>query len=336
MGYFPFGNKMFTDLIHYVRGGDFVYALLDEATNMNELAFAYGAIAHYTSDNYGHPIGVNPSVPLLYKKMKRKFGDYVTYGQNSISHRRVEFAFDIIQVSRAKYAPKAYHDFIGFEVAEDQMRRAFRKTYCLSLDDLFSNFRTSLGIFRWTVITGFPILTKAAWKSQKGHVDKANRAAEKKKTVYNFHEKSHRKLWGKHDKKPGLLISMMASVIIILPKLGPLKVLKFKIPTPESEKLFGQSFESSLVHLDKTIKSPDIALILVNKDFDTGVDSHPGEYCLADGTYFDLIKKLRKKKYKNLNEGLKNHLLSYFSKSDSLSSQLAPVLNEIKLVEVSK
>jgi len=337
MGYFPFGNKKFTDLTHYVRGGDFVNALLTQATNMNELAFAYGAMAHYASDNYGHPIGVNPSVSLLYKKMKRKYGDQVTYGENPISHRRVEFAFDVIQVSRGKYAPTAYHDFIGFEVAEEQLRRAFLQTYCLSIDDLFSDFGTSLSIFRWTVTTGFPILTKAAWKSQKGKVDKSNRAAEKKKTVYNFHEKTHGKLWGKHDEKPGFMISIMASVITILPKVGPLKVLKFKVPTPQAERLFEQSFEASLFHLDKIIKSSDTNFVLVNKDFDTGVDSHPGEYCLADRTYLVLIRKLRKKKYEGLNEGLKNHLLSYFSQSEnSLSAQLEPVLKEIKTAEVLK
>ena len=336
MGYFPFGNKMFTNLIHYVRGGDFINALISQATNMNELAFAYGAMAHYTSDNYGHPIGVNPSVPLLYKKMKKKFGDYVIYSQNPISHRRVEFAFDIIQVSRGQYAPKAYHNFIGFMVAEEQLKRAFLQTYCIPIDELFSNFRTSVGIFRWTVITGFPILTRAAWRSNKSKVNKANRAAEKKKTVYNFHGKDQT-VWTTHNKKPGFLISAMASILTILPKVGTLKILKFKVPTPQSEALFAQSFETSLFHLDSIIKLPEVKnLKLVNKDLDTGLDSHPGDDCLADATYLLLLRKLRKKKYDGLDESLRNHILYYFSKPEnSLSASLAPILQEIKAVKLS-
>src|SRR5215472_15072854 len=31
LGYYPFGNKFFSDLLHYVRTGDFVQALLRDA-----------------------------------------------------------------------------------------------------------------------------------------------------------------------------------------------------------------------------------------------------------------------------------------------------------------
>src|SRR4051812_7806289 len=50
LGYYPHGSKKFSDLVHYVRSGDFVRALLLHAQNANEYAFALGALAHYTSD----------------------------------------------------------------------------------------------------------------------------------------------------------------------------------------------------------------------------------------------------------------------------------------------
>src|SRR5215831_10778493 len=50
MGYYPFGNKMFSDLVHYVRSGDFVEALLAESTDINEYAFSLSAMAHYAAD----------------------------------------------------------------------------------------------------------------------------------------------------------------------------------------------------------------------------------------------------------------------------------------------
>jgi hypothetical protein len=49
MGYYPFGNKFFSDLVHYVRSGDFVEALLRDSQDLNEYAFALGALAHYAS-----------------------------------------------------------------------------------------------------------------------------------------------------------------------------------------------------------------------------------------------------------------------------------------------
>src|SRR5580698_11112203 len=50
MGYYPFGNKLFSDMTHYVRSGDFVLALLEESRDLNEYAFALGALSHYAAD----------------------------------------------------------------------------------------------------------------------------------------------------------------------------------------------------------------------------------------------------------------------------------------------
>src|SRR6202008_3825141 len=39
MGYYPFGNKFFSDLTHYVRSGDFIVNLVSESSDLNEYAF---------------------------------------------------------------------------------------------------------------------------------------------------------------------------------------------------------------------------------------------------------------------------------------------------------
>src|SRR6185369_10718248 len=44
MGYYPFGNKFFSDLVHYVRSGDFVEKLIQDSSDLNEYAFALGAL----------------------------------------------------------------------------------------------------------------------------------------------------------------------------------------------------------------------------------------------------------------------------------------------------
>src|SRR5258708_7236003 len=129
MGYYPFGSKFFTDLVHYVRSGDFVEAMLSEAQDVNEYAFALGALSHYEADNEGHPIAVNRSVPILYPKLRAKYGDRVTYVEDPAAHLKTEFGFDVVQVARGRYRSEDYHDFIGFKVAKPVLERAFKATY---------------------------------------------------------------------------------------------------------------------------------------------------------------------------------------------------------------
>src|ERR1700761_7971962 len=129
IGYSPYGSTYFTNLIHYVRSGDFVENLLSEAQNINEYAFALGALSHYLTDKYGHSLGTNMAVPIVYPKIGQKFGSVVTYDEDNTSHKRMEFAFDVLQTARGNYLPQSYHDFIGFNVARPVLERAFLKTY---------------------------------------------------------------------------------------------------------------------------------------------------------------------------------------------------------------
>src|ERR1700730_10425161 len=163
LGYYPFGSHFFSDLVHYVRSADFVQALLDESGDLDEYAFALGAVSHYGADIEGHSIAVNRAVPILFPKLRAQFGNEVTYADNPPAHLKTEFGFDVLQVARGHYAPKAYHDFIGFEVSKDLLDRAFQKTYGLKLKDLFRTLDLSLGSYRYSVSTVVPTLTKTAW-----------------------------------------------------------------------------------------------------------------------------------------------------------------------------
>jgi hypothetical protein len=119
MGYYPFGSHFFTNLLHYTRSGDFVETLIRDARDVNEYAFALGALAHYVADSTGHPLGVNRAVPVEYPELRARFGDEVTYIEDPKRHIMVEFAFDVVQAANGAYLPQAYHDFIGFQVATD-------------------------------------------------------------------------------------------------------------------------------------------------------------------------------------------------------------------------
>jgi hypothetical protein len=136
LGYYPFGSRFFSNLLHYVRTGDFIDTLIRDAQDVNEYAFALGALGHYSADNEGHPLAVNLAVALMYPKLKARFGDVVTYEQSPKSHVMAEFAFDVVQVAAAAYAPEAYHSFIGFRVAKPLLERAFSETYGIEMKEI--------------------------------------------------------------------------------------------------------------------------------------------------------------------------------------------------------
>ncbi|PYU79244.1 MAG: hypothetical protein DMG51_17610 [Acidobacteria bacterium] len=125
MGYYPYGSPFFSDLTHYIRSGDFIQALLRDAKDINEYAFAVGALAHCAADNDGHRLGTNRAVPILYPGLRKKFGDSVSFEDSRLAHVKTEFGFDVLEIARERYAPDSYHDFIGFEVSRPVLEQAF-------------------------------------------------------------------------------------------------------------------------------------------------------------------------------------------------------------------
>ena len=321
MGYYPFGNKFFTDLVHYVRSGDFVTALLEESQDLNEYAFAVGALCHYNADKYGHMIGVNRSAPLIYPDVKEKYGDVVTYAEDKTSHLRTEFGFDVLQTARGNYLPTSYHNFIGFEIAKPVLQRAFMKVYGLDIDDVFGNFSLSVSTFRFAVKDLFPEITKAAWASKKSDIKKTNPASTRRSYIYKMRTSAYNKQFGKERTKPGFFAGILGFVIKISPKIGPLKAMKFKPPTPDAEKLFTESFDTVIVHYSGSLHQLDADdFFFTNIDFDTGSKTALGEYPLTDKTYEELVIRLKEKNFSHLNTPLKENILTFYSSNDASTS----------------
>jgi hypothetical protein len=195
LGYYPFGSHLFSDLVHYVRTGDFVQALLHDSSNLDEYAFALGALAHYAADNKGHSIATNHAVPMLYPKLKAKFGDDVAYDQAPVEHLKTEFGFDVVQVAKGRYAPDSYRDFIGFQVSEDLLLRAFHEIYCLDLKSVFTSYDLALGTYRRSVSEVVPKLTEAAWQTKKHDIQKDIPGVTKQKFLYHLSRASYEKNW---------------------------------------------------------------------------------------------------------------------------------------------
>lgn len=295
MGYYPFGSKFFSDLTHYTRSGDFILALLNDAQqsqDINDYAFALGALAHYASDNLGHPIAVNRTVPMVYPKLRREFGPEVTYEDNPADHLKTEFGFDVIEVVRGQYADNDYHEFIGFKVAKPLLEQAFAQTYCVPLKDLFTSLDLALGTYRYSVSRAIPEMTKAAWAAKKKDIQKLQAGMTRRRYVYRISIAAYQKDWDNEYRRPGFGARFLAFLFRLIPKVGPFRAFAFKIPPPQAEKFFLASFDDTVARYKQLLaQARDNTLVLPNLNFDTGQPTRLGEYHLADQTYAKLLER---------------------------------------------
>jgi hypothetical protein len=286
LGYYPFGSHFFTNLVHYVKTGEFVEHLLRDASDVNEYAFAVGALCHYASDNSGHALAVNKAVPLIYPKLQRKYGDSVPYDQAPKEHVLVEFAFDVLLVAHGGYKLQAYHDFIGFEVATPLLERAFQETYGIELKKLFLNEDLAIGTFRHAVGTTIPNVTKVAWDKKQEQIQKNTPGVLREKFVLSLPRAEYEKQYGKDYRKPHGFARVLGFLYALVPKIGPFRPLSFKVPTPEAEALFLDSLSRTRERFGAALTELQGGrLRLTNVNLDTGQPDTRGAYRLADETF---------------------------------------------------
>jgi Zinc dependent phospholipase C len=315
LGYYPFGSHLFSDLLHYIRTGDFVQALIRDSQDLNEYAFALGALAHYAADNQGHRVAVNLAVPMLYPKLRAKYGDTIVYDQDPAAHLKTEFGFDVLEVAKGRYAPDDYRGFIGFQVSKPLLEKAFQETYSLELKSVFSDFDLSVGTYRYSVSKAIPTATKVAWDTNKDQIQKDIPGVTKEKFLYHISRSSYEKNWGRKYQKPGFKVELLAFLFRLVPKIGPFSVFRFKTPTPAAEKLFEASFNGSVTDYQRFLREQKDSghIELVNDNFDTGTVTGPGQYPLADKTYAQLLDNLAKDHFAQLSPELRKTLLDFYA-----------------------
>lgn len=315
LGYYPFGSKFFSNLLHYVRTGDFVEAMIHNAQDLNEYAFALGSLAHYAADNSGHPLAVNRSVALMYPKLRAKYGDVVTYSEDKKSHTLVEFSFDVVQVASDAYLPDTYHDFIGFEVSKPLLERVFHEIYGLQMKDVFFSEDLAIGIYRHSVSYIIPQTTRVAWSKKRDEIEKLKPGINRKQFVFHMSHRRYHKEFGSDYQHLGFFARFLGLLYEIVPRIGPFRAFGFKTPTPQAENLFLESFkntrESYRQNLEALRAGQD--LNLANTDFDTGKQAQLGECPLADKTYAQLLNKLAEHKFPDVPEGLCKDIQAYYA-----------------------
>jgi len=344
LGYYPFGNKDFSDLTHYVRTGDFVEELLVESQNPDEYAFALGALSHYVADIDGHP-AVNAAVALRYPKLRAKFGNSVRYAQAKAAHLKTEFGFDTLQVAKNRYAPQQYHDLIGFEVSEPLLERVFPAIYGLELKEILPHEELAVGSYRFFIARLIPQMTSVALAMHKKDLIRETPNFARKKFLYRLSRSDYQREWGKTYARPGAGTRFLAALLRFVPRIGPFKGLGFNNPTPMTEDLYIKSINTTTDHYRELLEEVRAGkLVLPNCDLDDGLPTAAGEYSLADDSYAALLSKLSARDFNRTSARLRANILDFYSASSSappeeVSARRQAVeanLSELKAAELSE
>jgi hypothetical protein len=314
MGYYPFGSKEFSNLVHYVRSGDFVRELLLESQNANEYAFALGALAHYASDITGHRMAVNEAVAIEYPKLRAKFGKSVMYAQDRTAHLKTEFGFDMLQVAKNRYPSQQYHDFIGFQVSKPLLERVFPVVYGVELKDVLAHEDLAIGSYRFSVSRLIPEMTQVALQTHKKDLMRERPDFAKEKFLYRLSRSDYEKEWGKDYTKPGVGTRLLSILLRYMPRIGPFKGLGFKNPTPQTEDLYFKSINLTVDQYRAFLHSVGTGSVLLsNCDLDSGQPTKAAEYSLADDTYAKLLGQLSSRKFDGTTPELRGNILQFYS-----------------------
>jgi hypothetical protein len=334
MGYYPHASKFFSDLTHYFRSGDFVIALIKDSQNINDYAFALGALAHYSADNNGHHLATNFAVPMLYPKLRKKYGNTVTYEDDPVAHVKTEFGFDVLEVAQGRYTAEDYHNFIGFNVSLPLIERAFQDTYGLDFKSLVKDEDRAANSYRNTVSVLLPKATRIAWALKKDDIQKDMPSITRQKFLYNLSRADYDKEWGRNYQQPTAADKFLALLTRLLPKAGPLRFLEFRTPTPAAEKLYENSFNVSLDRYKGFINQlSKNQLQLPNSNFDVGEITTRGQYRLNDSTCAELLDKLSLNHFASASPDLRTELITYFSSPDNSPSKKVDAKANLKIQE---
>jgi len=337
IGYYPLGDRSFSNLTHYVRSGDFVMNLFRNARNANELAFAVGALSHYIGDSIGHSEATNIAVPIEFQKLRERYGPVVSYAEGEHQHVQTEFAFDIDEIAHHRVAPLRYLRHIGLKVPVRLVGLAFYQTYGLTDFAGHRAHRFKVREYRWAVRTFIPriaysvtILHRRDEPDEPVTPDSIEIEKEAAAVGAIDHWDAYR------GKKPRLETYLLAGFLYILPKVGPLSLIAVKGPTAATEADYMHSVSQATAALRYELKrftpvnerqaAPEGAIALAqpfgpsdsvhplpNRDLDTGRVVQPGGYPLTDSTYAALLHRITRQPSQAIPPGIKRDIEAYYT-----------------------
>jgi hypothetical protein len=325
IGYYPFGSQFFSNLTHYVRSGDFVDSLLRNARTPDEVAFAIGAMSHYYGDSIGHSEATNPSVAAQFPTLAQKFHtDSVTYEENPHDHVRVEFAFDINEIAKHRFAPHKYLNHVGLNVATSLLAKAFFETYGLELDKTERVEHTNLFGYRFSVRKFLPNIAYAETLLHRNGFPPDIPSPELAKLEADLQQAGKDNLWEQYRSHAGIGTYTLAGLITMMPPIGALADLRLRGPNEDAETRYIASVNNTVARLRAALDRlhhpppavgppPRRQTTFPNLDLDTGAVVRPGSYRLTDETYAKLLKTLTRDPKRPIPIGLQEDILAYYA-----------------------
>jgi len=342
MGYYPFGKRLFSNLTHYVRTGDFIAWMFRNAHTRNEYAFAVGALSHYLGDSIGHSEAINPATAIEFPKLRRKYGNSITYDQSPHGHIRTEFAFDVDELTDLAFAPPAYLKYIGFKVPRKFLEQAFANTYGFGLHEILGHARPSFRSYR-TSVRSFISAFAEAEVVLHGHQfpphpdDESYRIFKERVSRTNYDRN-----WKHTYHGPGFKAHLLAVLVFLVPKVGPAADLAIKIPSTDTEREYLRSLNRTVdtFHgmLQRLNAEPKWAIALTNIDLDKGDHVKRGDYPLADKTYAELVAHLTSQPERTIPIDVQRNILLYYSAGNGPSDpqpRLSAQLEKLKQMKTA-
>lgn len=147
MGFIPGGDRLVSELAHYLDPGDLARALLRGATSAVEEAFAWGWASHVLGDVELHPVVGRAVGELLYRDAGRR----VDAAENVEAHVSLEVGLDLCIYHRVPELPRppATPHFRGPRI--HHLARALESTYGLRWDrrNLLRNHERAVRLTAW-------------------------------------------------------------------------------------------------------------------------------------------------------------------------------------------
>ena len=225
-----------------------------------------------------------------------KYGPIVTYEEAPYDHVRTEFGFDVAQATWHRYASRAYRKHIGFRVARQLLYRTFREIYGIPARGILGPARSALPTYRWAVTRLIPAFLKAQIVLLGGHLPPEQSDPARTQFLLTISKAEYSTTSRNLYSKPGVGAHVLAFTILVIPKLGVLKILDTHTPTTETEDLFVASVNGAVLEfatvLDRLRAHPDSDLQFPNLDLDTGHGVAPGHYRLADQAHTKLLLRI--------------------------------------------
>jgi hypothetical protein len=336
LGYFPLGSHLFTDLLHYVRTGDFYELAVKEAGNAQEYAFALGMMAHYEVDLVGHPEATNLAVPIIYPELAQKYGASATYADSPSAHLETEFRFDVLQVAHRHEVPQLFEHSIEFKVPREFLERMFQETYGLKLDDLFVNYDVAVNTYRWGFRTVIDEATGIAWELYRQDIESLEPGIKRGDFVNEMSRADFVKEFGNAFLQPGYFARFIAFFGNLVPNVGPLKNLPYK-PLPDNVKqIYFHAYRNASNQYVKEISVAESGrMLLPNLILDTGAPDRAGAYPPADRAYAELLDHHAQDHFAHMPKALADDMLRHFRDRDAAvsfeddQSKRAKILDEV-------